>query len=152
MPMQVNYNQDCDANFRRVYGAAFAAWAATAGNNTHHGQTFDQAEVLNGMHPTTSTADPNPAHHVTVRLTNPTLRAAHQWYVLHWRPTAGESVVLPRPDNQASNDKRRADRRAKKLRQREAARKKKEEDDKKKRGGGGGAAGAATTAKKAIKK
>ena len=101
------------------------------------------------MHPTSSVADPNRDPHVTIRLTNATLRAARQWYVLHWRPTAGASVVLPRPDNQASNEKRRADRKAKKQRQRD--RKKKEDEDKKK-GGGGGAAGAATPAKKKVVK
>jgi hypothetical protein len=44
--MQINYHAECDANFRRQYGTAFATWANAAGNNTHHGQTFDQAEVL----------------------------------------------------------------------------------------------------------
>lgn len=46
MPLRVTYNRDCDANFQRVYGTAFAAWAAVTANATHHGITFDQAEVL----------------------------------------------------------------------------------------------------------
>jgi hypothetical protein len=44
--MRVTYNRDCDANFARLYGTAFTTWANTAANATHHGVTFDQAEVL----------------------------------------------------------------------------------------------------------
>ncbi|KAH6839524.1 hypothetical protein B0I37DRAFT_449432 [Chaetomium sp. MPI-CAGE-AT-0009] len=148
MPLRVVYNRDCDANFARLYGTAFANWAATAANSTHHGITFDQAEVLNGLHPTTSPADPDTTPHVTVRLTNATLRGQNSWYVLHWRPNGG-SVVLPRADNAAANEKRRADRRAKKLRQRQ-----RKEDEKKKKDGdgkGGGAAGATSSASTARK-
>ncbi|KAH6627444.1 hypothetical protein F5144DRAFT_272955 [Chaetomium tenue] len=148
MPLRVGYNRDCDANFQRVYGTAFAAWAAVAANATHHGITFDQAEVLNGLHPTTSPADPDTTPHVTVRLTNATLRAQNSWYVLHWRPNGG-SVVLPRADNEAANNKRRADRRAKKLRQRQRKEEeKKKKDDEGKGGGGGGASTTTTTTKK----
>ena len=67
----------------------------------------------NGLHPTTSTWDPNPVPHVTIRLSTPALRAQESWYVLHWRPN-GQSRVAPQPDNKKSNDKRKADRKRKK--------------------------------------
>jgi hypothetical protein len=95
----------------------------------------------NGLHPTTSPADPDHTPHVTVRLTNATLRGQASWYVLHWRPNGG-SVVLPRADNEAANAKRREERRKKKLRQR--AKKEEEKKDGNGKGGGGGAAGGST--------
>lgn len=105
----------------------------------------------NGLHPTTSVTDPDATPHVTVRLTNATLREQRSWYVLHWRPS-GNSVVLPRADNEAANNKRRADRRAKKLRQRAREQEKKKKDDKDGGGGGGSASTTTTTTKRKVGK
>lgn len=93
----------------------------------------------NGLHPTTSTWDPDSVPHVTIRLSTPTLRGQQSWHVLHWRPT-GQSRVAPRPDNETSNNKRRADRKAKKQRQLQRKRDGKDKDGKE---GAAGAAGAA---------
>jgi len=61
----------------------------------------------NGLHPTTSTRDPNRDPHVTVRLSNAGLRQQNSWYTLHWCPNVG-SVVPQHPDNLASQETRRA--------------------------------------------
>src|SRR2546423_11859100 len=78
---------------------------------------------------TTSRWDPNEAKHVTVRLSTPTLRAANSWYTLHWRPGGG-SVVLPQPDDEASNTISRERAKAKKQRRREREKAKKEQEKK----------------------
>ncbi len=95
----------------------------------------------NGLHPTTSAHDPNLDPHVTVQLSTPTLRAQRQWYVLHWRPDGG-SMVLPRPDSEEANEKRKAIRKAKKQRQQQRSK-----DAKGSGGGRGGGSGASTTVK-----
>ena len=96
----------------------------------------------NGMHGQDNVGadDPDPSAHVTVQMTNPALRSQGAWYVLHWRPGSG-SILLPRPNSTAKNQKARAGRKAKKARRRQRD---KEANSRKDAGGdGSGAAGAA---------
>ncbi|KAJ6027409.1 uncharacterized protein N7446_003997 [Penicillium canescens] len=121
MSVQVTYDADCDQNFRRLYHNQFQQWVNANHRFTIHDGTivdFDQAHVLNGLHPTKSTHDPNPAPHVTVRLSTPSLRSQRMWYILHWRVSDG-SVLLPQPDNEESNRRRQMRRREKKQRRQE---------------------------------
>ena len=121
-----------DINLTRVYPAL--KWLVTSEG--------DKTGNSNGLHGTTGQWDHNEVEHVTVRLSNPTLRAANSWYTLHWR-LGGGSVVLQQPDNETSNIVRRERAKAKKQRkrEREQARKeqqKKDEDRKDKDGNAGG--------------
>ncbi|KAJ5522863.1 uncharacterized protein N7503_006536 [Penicillium pulvis] len=124
MSVQVIYDPDCDQNFPRLYHNQFQQWINGNRRFAIHDGTvldFDQAYVLNGLHPTTSTHDPNPVPHVTVRLSNPSLRSQRTWYILHWR-VGGGSVFLPRPDNEDSNRRRQMRRKEKKQRRQERER------------------------------
>jgi len=58
---------------------------------------------------------------VTIRLSNATLRDQRSWYILHWRP-GGSSEILPNPDNEDANLKRRKARKDKKKRQQDRKR------------------------------
>lgn len=92
----------------------------------------------NGLHPTTSQYDGNTDPHVTIRLSNATLRGQRSWYILHWRPGGG-SVILPNPDNEDDNLKRRQKRKDKKKRQQDRKRDEKgrKDSDRKDRDGKG---------------
>ena len=72
----------------------------------------------NGLHPTTSSQDPDPIPYVTVRLSNAPLRQLDQWYILYWRLNGG-SYVFERTDNETANANRRLRRKQKKQRRRE---------------------------------
>ncbi|KAL9102619.1 MAG: hypothetical protein Q9163_002263 [Psora crenata] len=139
MPVLVIYHPECDQNFRSDYHSAFQQWINNNPVHTNQNIRFDQALVLNGLHPTSSFYDPNPDPHVTVQLSTPALRAQRQWYVLHWRPDGG-SVVLRRPDSEEANEKRKTRRKGKKQRRRQ-----RDKDAKDSRGGRGGGSGASTT-------
>ncbi|KAJ9315857.1 hypothetical protein DTO271D3_3835 [Paecilomyces variotii] len=136
MPVRVIYDPDCDQNFPRLYHTQFQQWINN--NPTHTTQNgevvvFDEAYVLNGLHPTTSVHDPDPSPHVTVRLSDPSLRNRQAWYVLHWRPDNGRSMILRRTDDEPSNQRRRRQRKEKKKRRR-ARKKEREKKDKDKKG------------------
>lgn len=143
-PVQVFYDPKCDKLFQNQHHGDFQRWI----NQNHRFQVyggdvidFDQAFVLqvmstsiklpyipslnsiltlssNGLHTTTSTYDPNPANHATVRLTNPDLRSKRMWYTLHWR-LGNDSVFLEKPDDEYSHAQRKAKRKGKKQRQQE---------------------------------
>ncbi len=65
------------------------------------------------LHSSTSTYDPNPDNHVTVRMSTAALRANKEWYTVHWRPNSG-GKYLPDLESQAAKDKKKAARAAKK--------------------------------------
>ena len=98
----------------------------------------------NGMHGQDNVGadDPGPSAHVTVQMKNPALRSQGAWYVLHWRPDSG-SILLPRPNSTAKNQKARAGRKAKKTRRRQRD---KEANSRKDAGGDGSGAAGATAA------
>ena len=99
----------------------------------------------NGMHGQDNVGahDPDPSAHVTVQMTKPALRSQGAWHVLHWRPGSG-SILLPRPNSTAKNQKARAGRKAKKKARRRQ--RDKEADSRKDAGGDGSGAAGATAA------
>ncbi|KAJ8058230.1 hypothetical protein OCU04_012426 [Sclerotinia nivalis] len=130
----VELSAPSSSTFRRYYyETELHEWLNLDGHDTYNVDAgtivFDQAYVLNGLHPTTSRNDPNPDPHVTVRLSNSELRQQNSWYIFYWRPNSSAWVIMPRPDNEEANRQRRQKRKDKKKRQQERKNAKKDGKD-----------------------
>lgn len=68
-------------------------------------------------HYSTSAWDPTNANHITVQMTNATLRSQGRFQILHWRPS-GPNAWAPTTTDAAAHAKKKNDRRLKKQRAR----------------------------------